>query len=325
MRWTACELHAHTVHSDGQFTVEGLLKRAKELKIEAVALTDHNADSGLLELNEELEKKYIPVIRGIEWTTYFGHVVVLGADRYVDYRDITSCSIDEKLALIHEAGGLAGIAHPYAVGDPICCGCHWEFLVKNWSLADFIEIWSGNMPQIVQHNRKAIKKWNSLLDMGLKTTGVSARDWHGDEDDTKPFGVTYLNVDENNDITSAAKQAIAEGRAYVTVGPEVEVACECGGKSGSIGDTFCGEWAELDITIKKGFRQQIWNGFQIKPDAIFLVGKGGKKIKGVEFAGYDQVHKIQIPNESPWVRCELHGRVRQEYCEIIITNPVYFI
>ena len=47
MNWFAGELHTHTVHSDGEFTVEQLCRAAKERELSLIALTDHNTASGL--------------------------------------------------------------------------------------------------------------------------------------------------------------------------------------------------------------------------------------------------------------------------------------
>lgn len=41
-KWIACELHTHTQHSDGQFTVLELAQTAKQCGLEGIAITDHN-------------------------------------------------------------------------------------------------------------------------------------------------------------------------------------------------------------------------------------------------------------------------------------------
>ena len=51
MKWYPVELHTHTEHSDGDFTVAGLVHAAKDRGFTAVALTDHNTASGLAELS----------------------------------------------------------------------------------------------------------------------------------------------------------------------------------------------------------------------------------------------------------------------------------
>ena len=42
-----CDLHTHSVYSDGTFTPEALIAAAKVANLSAVALTDHNTVAGL--------------------------------------------------------------------------------------------------------------------------------------------------------------------------------------------------------------------------------------------------------------------------------------
>ena len=133
-KWYPCELHCHTVHSDGDFTVEGLIASAKEHGLKGICLTDHNTYSGREEASKE---KDLVILQGIEWTTYFGHMLVLGADRFVEWRDAVPENIDEKMKQVHAAGGLVGIAHPFQLGTPICTGGRWDFRVQDFSLVNY--------------------------------------------------------------------------------------------------------------------------------------------------------------------------------------------
>ena len=65
MSYLPCELHCHTLHSDGDFSVKELQEAAKENHLSLIALTDHNTMSGW----DELDDSVVPAIRGIEWTT----------------------------------------------------------------------------------------------------------------------------------------------------------------------------------------------------------------------------------------------------------------
>lgn len=63
------DLHSHTVNSDGTYTVEEIVKLAKEKGLKVLAITDHDTVDGLVDEKkiDELEKKYdIKIIRGIE-------------------------------------------------------------------------------------------------------------------------------------------------------------------------------------------------------------------------------------------------------------------
>lgn len=60
-----CDLHTHTVHSDGSYTPKELVLKAKEKDL-IVALTDHNTVSGLKEFMEEAEKNGVIAVGGTE-------------------------------------------------------------------------------------------------------------------------------------------------------------------------------------------------------------------------------------------------------------------
>lgn len=60
------DLHTHTENSDGTYSVEELVKAAKEKGLKALAITDHDTINGLFNV-DVLSKKYdIEIIKGIE-------------------------------------------------------------------------------------------------------------------------------------------------------------------------------------------------------------------------------------------------------------------
>lgn len=60
-----CDLHTHTVHSDGSYTPTELVRAAKEKNL-IIALTDHNTVSGLSEFVAEAERLQLEVVCGTE-------------------------------------------------------------------------------------------------------------------------------------------------------------------------------------------------------------------------------------------------------------------
>lgn len=60
-----CDLHTHTVHSDGSFTPVELVRAAKEKNL-IIALTDHNTVSGLSEFMAEADRIGAEVVGGTE-------------------------------------------------------------------------------------------------------------------------------------------------------------------------------------------------------------------------------------------------------------------
>lgn len=64
-----CDLHNHSVFSDGTDTPAQLLDRAEVLGLEVIALTDHNTVAGLPEFLAAAEGRAVRAIPGTEFTT----------------------------------------------------------------------------------------------------------------------------------------------------------------------------------------------------------------------------------------------------------------
>ena len=63
------DLHTHSTKSDGTLEPKELVRLAKKLRLEAIALTDHDAVSGLEEAMEEGRRIGVEVVPGIELST----------------------------------------------------------------------------------------------------------------------------------------------------------------------------------------------------------------------------------------------------------------
>lgn len=69
----ACDLHVHSVYSDGTLTPSELIRLAETLGLSAVALCDHNTVAGLPEFLAAAEGTTVEAVPGIEFSTeYFG-------------------------------------------------------------------------------------------------------------------------------------------------------------------------------------------------------------------------------------------------------------
>ena len=63
-----CDLHTHSIYSDGSFSPKEIVAEAKRLGL-TVALTDHNTVSGLAEFLEEAKRQGVTAVPGIEIST----------------------------------------------------------------------------------------------------------------------------------------------------------------------------------------------------------------------------------------------------------------
>ena len=61
-----CDLHTHTIASDGQYTPSELVQMAKSRGLETIAITDHDTVDGLREAMQAGERCGLRVIPGIE-------------------------------------------------------------------------------------------------------------------------------------------------------------------------------------------------------------------------------------------------------------------
>src|SRR5699024_7449818 len=83
-RWLGGDLHLHSIHSDGTYTIEENIQNIKSHDLDFMALTDHNTVSQNVErpLNTDLT-----LIPGMELTTNKGHLNLLGVvDPIKDFR-----------------------------------------------------------------------------------------------------------------------------------------------------------------------------------------------------------------------------------------------
>lgn len=327
------EIHTHTNHSDANFTTKELVKAAKDFGYKGIILTDHNSSSGYNELLEQglTQQEDFVLLKGMEWTTYFGHMLVHNAAYDVDWREATPDTIDPYIQEVKDAGGLVGIAHPFDMGSPICTGCHWEFDVKKYENVDYIEIWNSNMPHIHKESEAAYEMWLKRLDEGYQISASTGRDWHRPDDPNEIMGVTYIETNEEKLTEENFIQALEKGRFYITLGPtsqfymkdQPEETVQMGGvvnlSTASFTD-FSFEIAPAEIEWLKKFSVS---------DTTFTLYNNRDTLYEENFPGkLKEIQKRHVKlNEElkpGYLRYELTGTIENnEQVRLIISNPIY--
>lgn len=66
-----CDLHTHSICSDGRFKPEEIIQMAKERNLDYISLTDHDTLSGVNDAMEEAKKLNVNFIPGIELSTEY--------------------------------------------------------------------------------------------------------------------------------------------------------------------------------------------------------------------------------------------------------------
>ena len=217
-RFKRLELHNHTVESDGSLTCQELTEYLAADHVDAFAITDHNTTSGQKKIEQLLEEKHYPIslIRGMEYTTYFGHILCLNLAKYVPWNSIDQHRPELLFEAAREKGALVGIAHPFSYGDPFARGCRFEMTVSDYSKVDFIEIFN-NPESLHEVNERGTNLWMSLIFSGYQITATSGMDLHNR---AKLAGcyATYIEGKSGDNIASELDTAIHTHRTWVSKG-----------------------------------------------------------------------------------------------------------
>ena len=330
MHWAACELHTHTFHSDGKQTLLELANGAKSLGFDCIALTDHNTMTGLQDREQIEAETGIQIIPGMEWTTFYGHMVTIGLDDFVDWRSIGKGEIHKGISAIHAKGGIAGMAHPYRLGSPICTGCFWEYEISNWHDIDYIEVWSGTFPSIKKENLRAFQLWTDRLNAGYRIAATSGRDWHHQMATEDPISVTYLGLEGGKDtIRNQAVKALTQGKVAVTMGPLMTMEIQAKDTLYGLGNlistndpinlSLCQAYVYFDFSVRKGNWHLPEQSF-----TLLIVGNTGIFAERL-IRPLDATYCIDMDAANiSWARAELWGVVRGVRVLIAFTNAIYF-
>ena len=107
------DLHLHSLYSyDGTASVPAILRRAKQIGLDVIAITDHDEIKGSLKALELASAYGLEVIPGIEITTAEGDLLALNLTQAVQ----PGLSLIETICKVGAAGGFCIAPHPMAGG-----------------------------------------------------------------------------------------------------------------------------------------------------------------------------------------------------------------
>jgi predicted metal-dependent phosphoesterase TrpH len=143
-----CLFHLHTRHSfDSLLSPHKIVARARELKIDALIVTDHNTLKGSLVTKQASQGNPPLVIAAAEYQSEKGDIIGLFLRE-----EIRSRESNEIIRQIHEQGGLVVLPHPHKghkLDDQLL------------SAVDMIEIFNSRCsPEENNRARQLAEKWN---------------------------------------------------------------------------------------------------------------------------------------------------------------------
>jgi hypothetical protein len=314
-RWWRGDLHMHTVHSDGDWTIPGLISSARDTGLDFIVITDHNTSSHHAEidrLNKGLKQPL--VMRGEEITTYGGHTNAWGlpSGTWIDFRAHPgdAARMSKIAAETHRSGAIISINHPFA----LCGGCSWTYQA---AVPDFdaIEIWNGPWDAT---DEMALKMWDQILQSGRRITAIGSSDSHRS---LNPIGQPTTHVSAKVLSQALLLEAIRQSHVYLTdkaVGPVVTF----GAKLAT--DKLPARWAigdEIHLNAPETIRFLIATEI-VPPDATVSLISNGRVVRSFPARADNQPEVIEIKcQQNSYFRLEIRDKRKTV---LAVTNPIYF-
>ncbi len=305
--WYRGDLHGHTIHSDGSWDVEGLIGFAREHRLDFVTLTDHNTISALSQM-DSLSSDTLMTMGGYELTTFYGHALALGTRQLIDWRvrpgERTMAQIKTEIEAV---GGLFVIAHPMAPGDPVCTGCHWDYIDLMPGTAGVVEVWNEHWDS-TSNNEEALQLWYQWLNQGHRIYATAGTDIHGQPDPNLEFGFNTVFAETLSE--SAILDAIRHGHSYLSSGPQLNfLATSASGKTIMMGEIVDGLECQLAVQ---------WSGCKAGDHIRFIVD-GQMQAEVIAEPEGEYSRNLDDPKKH-WCLIEVrdqNGNIRG------LTNPIF--
>jgi len=314
-RWRRGELHVHSEHSDGRWTLDDIAERAPARGIDFLFLTDHNTRSGVDLLRARLGSA-VAVHPGIELTTYRGHALALGAERWLDWRTgLRGRTAKDMAREVRAAGAFFVVAHPDAPPDDVCTGCRWTYDDFDPGLADAVEVWGGLWDGPEERNQGCLDLWRAWLNQGRRLTATGATDAHRPEDWEGPVPLTYVHATDAS--LPSLLEALRAGRTYVSSGPFVEIrawdpeASAEGATEGGVGDS---------VVRTPGLRLE--SRYAGAPAAELRLVANGKAIARERVRGDGRL-TVPVGRGHTWCCAELWTADGSRL--LAVTSPIYLL
>ena len=192
------DLHMHTTrHSpDSQMDPPALLRRAGELGLDGVVITEHD----WLWTEDELDELRaidpgLVVLAGVEVSTRQGHFLVYGITD--PFKAPSGIGVAELCREVHRQGGAVVAAHPYRWNQPFD-----DILREERPELDGLEVMSNNMDADCRRRAGEV----------LRATGLAALG-NSDAHHEDTLGVCYTDFDANIASTADLVAAIRARKA----------------------------------------------------------------------------------------------------------------
>lgn len=221
--WYAGDFHVHSEDSgDATAALDDISAFAQGRGLDFVVITDHNTSSHFDRLDGAMDRApgflFMP---GIEVTTYHGHLGLIGASAWLDFRvdrstDILDTFVDDADA----QGALLSINHPVLDLGDACIGCKFD-LAGDVSRVDGVEVQTGANRLFTND---ALAFWDDVTE-GIGPPALGGSDDHRagvvEGFGQSPIGTPTTMVEATELSTDAIVAGVRVGRTVVKLdGPD---------------------------------------------------------------------------------------------------------
>jgi hypothetical protein len=301
LRWLKGDLHTHSVHSDGKFTLREKAEIAERDGLDFVALTDHNASSQNEAYPRDVDTLFIP---GMELTTNWGHLNFFGVkDPVRDFRVSNMEDLHARLREARENGAYISLNHPY------CRNTGWRL---DWDFDyDWVEVWNGPWRE---DNQDALDWWQEQLVSGRRLVAVGGSDAHR-PDPYVIHGMPTTWVYSKSLTSSEILKSIDKGHVVLSYSPQGPfIGLTCG--NSMVGDVCSETDSPVGVNV---------TGVQYS-DVVKIISNTGVEQEVMVKEGEDALDLSFAVGNRSFYRVEVWRYFPQVKSRLLaaLSNPIYF-
>ena len=278
--WLRCQLHSHTVNSDGDATPAELVAHYAGLGFDVLAITDHHfvtafsSDDLLVIPSSELTARPTGALEV--------DVLAIGAERLPEPNH-EFASVEAAARFAVDAGGVAFLAHPY------WSGLESAVYLDAPSLSG-IELMNGGS-ELANGNGRSAEFWDAVLHHTRGAClGIASDDCHSPGKDSN---LAWTMVRSDDRSREAVLDALRRGAFYGTSGPEI--ASIQVGEDGV--DVRCS--GARAVTLRSG----PWDGGRVNADPDVMTWRG--RVTERDSDGAIVAATMRFPEQCSYARVEI--------------------
>lgn len=301
--WLKGDLHGHSVHSDGSYTLTEIERLVEDAGLDYMGLTDHNTWSQNMAYPRESTVVFIP---GMELTTYRGHCNLYGVVQPVDdFRATNPETVEAYLSTAKNRGAYTSLNHPF---DYSCPSCHWQWgFDQNF---DWVEVWNGPWRE---SNQLAVQWWHDQIVSGRRLVAVGGSDTHRPHSYVK-HGMPTTWVYAKSKTARGILDSIALGHVFISytpTGPRIDLTCGLYTMGDVVPATELGEVRLTAMAVQDGDIIRIISDLGVEQEHV-VVGNVAEFV-------------LTKPSRH-FIRVEVYRHVSEVDMTLLaaMSNPLYF-